>query len=40
MSIVPAVLTIQLENEEAANKLINNTNFSGKKSLLELRILG
>ncbi len=31
MSIVPAVLTIQLENEEAANKLINNTKLFGKK---------
>jgi cystathionine beta-lyase len=31
MSIVPAVLTIQLENEEAANKLINKTKLFGKK---------
>lgn len=31
MSIVPAVLTIQLENEEAANKLISNTKLFGKK---------
>lgn len=31
MSIVPAVLTIQLKNEEAANKLINKTKLFGKK---------
>lgn len=31
MSIVPAVLTIQLENEEAADKLINKTKLFGKK---------
>lgn len=31
MSIVPAVLTIQLENEEATNKLINKTKLFGKK---------
>lgn len=31
MSIVPAVLTIQLENEKAANKLINKTKLFGKK---------
>lgn len=31
MKIVPAVLTIQLENEESANNLINNTKLFGKK---------
>ena len=31
MSIVPAVLTIQLENEETADKLINKTKLFGKK---------
>lgn len=31
MSIVPAVLTIQLKNEEAADKLINKTKLFGKK---------
>ena len=31
MSIIPAVLTIQLQDEETANQLINNTKLFGKK---------
>lgn len=31
MSIIPAVLTIQLQDEETANQLINNTNLFEKK---------
>ena len=31
LSIIPAVLTIQLQDEETANQLINNTKLFGKK---------
>ena len=31
MSIIPSVLTIQLQDEETANQLINNTKLFGKK---------